>query len=103
MHIAFMAMSGVRAASDELNRIGMTLPGFVERSKVIASLPSLSLLTLQGMARARLVASYHGTHERRPVTKLPGCGGGGSQRDRQESTTHGAARVRGRRRTVLGW
>lgn len=30
MQIAFIAMSGVRAASEELNRIGMTLPGFVE-------------------------------------------------------------------------
>lgn len=34
MKIAFIAMSGVRAASEELNRIGMTLPGFVERSEV---------------------------------------------------------------------
>lgn len=33
MKIAFIAMSGVRAASEELNRIGMTLPGFVERSQ----------------------------------------------------------------------
>lgn len=46
MRIAFIAMSGVRAASEELNRIGMTLPGFVERSEVVASLPSLSQLTL---------------------------------------------------------
>jgi hypothetical protein len=45
VQIAFIAMSGVRAASEELNRIGMTLPGFVERSEVVASLPSLSLLT----------------------------------------------------------
>ena len=35
MQIAFIAMSGVRAASEELNRIGMTLPGFVERSEVV--------------------------------------------------------------------
>ena len=46
MHIALIAMSGVRAASEELNRVGMTMPGFVERSKVIASLPSLGLLYL---------------------------------------------------------
>lgn len=53
MKIAFIAMSGVRAASEELNRIGMTLPGFVERSEVIASLPSLALLTLAGLTPAR--------------------------------------------------
>ncbi|MEP6807483.1 MAG: radical SAM protein [Chloroflexota bacterium] len=73
MHIAFMAMSGVRAASDELNRIGMTLPGFVERSKVIASLPSLSLLTLAGMTPDRFEVSYHEIVDLRLVNELPGC------------------------------
>ena len=53
MKIAFIAMSGVRAAREELIRIGMTLPGFVERSEVIASLPSLALLTLAGLTPAR--------------------------------------------------
>ena len=48
MKIAFIAMSGVRVRSKELLEIGVTLPGFVERSKVIASLPSLGLLTLAG-------------------------------------------------------
>jgi len=49
MRIGLIAMSGVRAFDQELMRLGMTLPGFVERSKVIASLPSLGLLTLAGM------------------------------------------------------
>jgi hypothetical protein len=49
MKIALIAMSGVRAYSEELTKLGMTLPGFVERSRTIASLPSLSLLTLAGM------------------------------------------------------
>lgn len=48
MKIALVAMSGVRVRSKELFEIGVTLPGFVERSKVIASLPSLGLLTLAG-------------------------------------------------------
>ncbi len=39
-------MSGVRVHDRELLEMGMTLPGFVERSRVIASLPSLGLLTL---------------------------------------------------------
>ncbi len=49
MKIGFIAMSGVRVCDAELMRIGLTLPGFVERSQVIASLPSLGLLTLAGM------------------------------------------------------
>lgn len=39
-------MSGVRVQNQELMALGLTLPGFVERSQVIASLPSLGLLTL---------------------------------------------------------
>lgn len=42
----FLAFSGVRIYDSELMAIGLTLPGFVERGKVIASLPSLSLLTI---------------------------------------------------------
>ncbi len=49
MKIGLIAMSGIRACDQELLRLGLTLPGFVERSKVIASLPSLGLLTLAGM------------------------------------------------------
>lgn len=44
--LLLLAMSGVRVKDRELLELGMTLPGFVERSKVIASLPSLSLLTV---------------------------------------------------------
>jgi radical SAM superfamily enzyme YgiQ (UPF0313 family) len=49
MKIGLLAMSGVRAHNPELTALGLTLPGFVERSKVIASLPSLGLLTLAGL------------------------------------------------------
>ena len=49
MKIALVAMSGIRVCDQELLNMGLTLPGFVERSKVIASLPSLGLLTLAGM------------------------------------------------------
>ncbi len=44
--VLLLAMSGVRVKNDELRELGMTLPGFIERGQVIASLPSLSLLTL---------------------------------------------------------
>ncbi|MCG3150435.1 MAG: hypothetical protein PCFJNLEI_03921 [Verrucomicrobiae bacterium] len=46
MKIGFLAMSGIRAHDPELLELGLTLPGFVERSKAIASLPSLGLLYL---------------------------------------------------------
>jgi radical SAM superfamily enzyme YgiQ (UPF0313 family) len=46
MRIGFLAMSGIRAHDPELLALGLTLPGFVERSRAIASLPSLGLLYL---------------------------------------------------------
>lgn len=73
MHIAMIAMSGVRAASEELNRVGMTMPGFVERSKVIASLPSLSLLTLAGLTPDKFEVSYHEVADLRKLDELPVC------------------------------
>ncbi|NNL01113.1 MAG: B12-binding domain-containing radical SAM protein [Eudoraea sp.] len=44
--VILIAMSGVRVVNERLFNTGLTLPGFVDRSKVIASLPSLGLLTL---------------------------------------------------------
>ncbi len=49
MKIGLIAMSGIRVCDTELLELGLTLPGFVERSRTIASLPSLGLLTLAGM------------------------------------------------------
>jgi len=48
MKFALIAMSGVRIRSAELRALGISLPGFVERGEVIASLPSLGLLTIAG-------------------------------------------------------
>ena len=54
MRIALIAMSGVRVQDAELMKLGLALPGFVERSEVIASLPSLSIiLSAQLMKRSR--------------------------------------------------
>jgi radical SAM superfamily enzyme YgiQ (UPF0313 family) len=58
MRIGLIAMSGIRVCDDELLRLGLTLPGFVERSKTIASLPSLGLLTLAGMTPGRHRMEY---------------------------------------------
>ena len=59
MRIAFVAMSGIRACDAELLELGLTLPGFVERSRQIASLPSLGLLTLAGLTPAHHDVRYH--------------------------------------------
>ena len=58
VNIALIAMSGIRACDTELLRLGLTLPGFVERSKTVASLPSLGLLTLAGMTPSRHAVTY---------------------------------------------
>ncbi|MCB9757342.1 MAG: B12-binding domain-containing radical SAM protein [Candidatus Omnitrophica bacterium] len=58
MKIGLIAMSGVRAHDEELMKVGLTLPGFVERSKVIASLPSLSLLTIAALTPADIDVEY---------------------------------------------
>jgi len=58
MKLGLIAMSGVRAHNPELTALGLTLPGFVERNRVIASLPSLGLLTLAGLTPASIDTSY---------------------------------------------
>ncbi|MDD7987343.1 radical SAM protein [Lentisphaera marina] len=63
MKIAFVAMSGVRVQDEDLLREGLTLPGFVERSEVIASLPSLGLLTLAGLTPSHHQRSYYEVKE----------------------------------------
>ena len=73
MKLALIAMSGVRAHNEELNRVGLTLPGFVERSRVIASLPSLSLLTLAGMTPDRIEVEYYEIANVRDRYVLPSC------------------------------
>ena len=66
-------MSGVRAHNEELTQLGMELPGFVERQRVISTLPSLSLLTLAGMTPDRFDIEYHDIEDLREVDELPEC------------------------------
>jgi hypothetical protein len=58
MRIGLVAMSGVRVKSAELAALGVTLPGFVRRGKVIASLPSLGLLTVAALTPPEHDVSY---------------------------------------------
>lgn len=71
MKIGLIAMSGVRACDEELTRLGFTLPGFVERSKTIASLPSLGLLTLAGMTPDHHDCVYLEVEDIRGMGTLP--------------------------------
>lgn len=72
MRVGLIAMSGVRAASEKLNRIGLTLPGIVERSRVVASLPSLSLLTLAAYVPRDWELCYYEIEDLRKQPALPG-------------------------------
>ena len=72
MKLGLLAMSGVRCRNEELLAMGLTLPGFVERSKVIASLPSLGLLTLAGMTPEDVEVSYIDVPEPGSLKELPG-------------------------------
>jgi len=70
--IGFIAMSGVRAHNEELTKLGLTLPGFVDRNRIIASLPSLGLLTLAGLTpRDRFAVEYHEIADLRKLPELP--------------------------------
>jgi radical SAM superfamily enzyme YgiQ (UPF0313 family) len=70
--IGFIAMSGVRAHNKELTKLGLTLPGFVDRNRIIASLPSLGLLTLAGLTpRNRFEVEYHEIADLRKLPELP--------------------------------
>lgn len=71
MRIGLIAMSGIRAASEELNKVGLTLPGVVERSQVIASMPSLGLLTLAALTPPEFELSYHEIADLRREPALP--------------------------------
>lgn len=69
--IGLIAMSGVRAHNEELTQLGLTLPGFVDRNKIIASLPSLSLLTLAALTPDKYEVDYQEIADLRQGPDLP--------------------------------
>src|SRR5207244_10827950 len=72
MRLGLLALSGVRAHNAELNALGLTLPGFVERRRVTASLPSLGLLTLAGATPDGVDLDYVDVPGLLPAPWLPG-------------------------------
>jgi len=69
--IGLIAMSGVRAHNEELTSLGLTLPGFVDRNRIIASLPSLGLLTLAGLTPRQFEVEYHEIADLQKADDLP--------------------------------
>jgi radical SAM superfamily enzyme YgiQ (UPF0313 family) len=70
MKIGLIAMSGVRVRTEELAKLGVTLPQFVNRGKVVASLPSLGLLTVAGLTPPDVEVVYREIDEVRPEDPL---------------------------------
>ena len=70
--LGLIAMSGVRVVNPELISLGLTLPGFIERGKVIASLPTLGLLTLAGLTPDHWELFYHDVFDINKLEKPPG-------------------------------
>jgi radical SAM superfamily enzyme YgiQ (UPF0313 family) len=66
MKIGLIAMSGVRVRTKELAELGVTLPQFVNRGAVVASLPSLGLLTVAALTPRDVEVAY------REIDELPG-------------------------------
>ena len=58
MRIGLIAMSGVRVVNPSLIALGVTLPQFVNRGKVIAQLPSLALLLLAAQTPEDVEVDY---------------------------------------------
>ncbi len=58
MKVGLMALSGVRVRNEKLVKLGVTLPQFVSRGKVIAQLPSLSLLIIASVTPDDVEVDY---------------------------------------------
>lgn len=70
MRVGLIAMSGVRVQTQELAELGVTLPGFVDRGHVIASLPSLGLLTVAGLTPPEVDVVYREIDQVDPAAPL---------------------------------
>lgn len=72
MKLGLIAMSGIRAENPELMKLGLTLPGFLERALKLFAMPSLSLLTLAGMMPDDIQIEYREYREF-PADSPPEC------------------------------
>ena len=58
MKIGLLALCGVQVRTERIAKLGVTLPGFVSRGKIIASLPSLPLLTIAALTPEDVEVEY---------------------------------------------
>jgi radical SAM superfamily enzyme YgiQ (UPF0313 family) len=58
MKIGLLALSGIIVRTERIAKMGVTLPGFVKRGKIIASLPSLALLIIAAMTPKDIELEY---------------------------------------------
>jgi len=70
MRIGLIAMSGVRVRTEALAEMGVTLPQFVTRGQVIASLPSLGLLTVAALTPDDVEIVYREIDDLPPDSEL---------------------------------
>ncbi len=70
MKIGLIAMSGIRVRTPELAELGVTLPQFVNRGKVVASLPSLGLLTVAALTPDDVEVVYREIQDVKPEDDL---------------------------------
>lgn len=58
MKIGLLALCGIQVRTERITKLGVTLPGFVKRGKIIASLPSLPLLTIAALTPEDVEVEY---------------------------------------------
>jgi radical SAM superfamily enzyme YgiQ (UPF0313 family) len=71
MKIGFIAMSGYRTQNEPLAKLGLTFPSLIERGKIIASLPSLSLLILAALTPKKFDVEYREIADLNQADVLP--------------------------------
>jgi radical SAM superfamily enzyme YgiQ (UPF0313 family) len=72
MKIGLIAMSGIQCADKELAAFGLSLPGFLDRGRAIASMPSLAMLTIAGVIPPGHEVSYLEVPDLAAVQTVPG-------------------------------
>jgi radical SAM superfamily enzyme YgiQ (UPF0313 family) len=72
VRLGLIALGGLRVVDPVLREMGLTLPGFADRGRTIAALPSLGLLTLAGLTPAEIDLEYVEVDELPSGTVVPG-------------------------------
>src|SRR5438105_1546319 len=74
MKIGLIAIAGVKLQTRKFIELGITLPQFVNRGRVIAQLPSLALLTLAGATPGDVEVEYVEVDDVTAFARAPALG-----------------------------